>query len=130
MKQNVSQLVGRIEGFRKKLVLFKISLLRNNATHFPLCSELLGEGKSIDFSAFSEKIDKIIGDFNRRFVDFNLLKAKVELFCNPMEIDIESQPPFVQLELCEMQANPFLLSKKDKRDDSFWKFASNEHYLR
>ena len=29
-----------------------------------------------------------------------------------------------------MQANPFLLSKKDKRDDSFWKFASNEQYLR
>ena len=66
-KQNISQLVGHIEGFCKKLVLFRASLQRNNATHFPSCCELLGEGKSIDFSSFSEKITDISAEFNDRF---------------------------------------------------------------
>ena len=35
------KLVGPIEDFHKKLVLFWASLQRNDATHFPSCSELL-----------------------------------------------------------------------------------------
>ncbi|XP_076804676.1 general transcription factor II-I repeat domain-containing protein 2-like [Clavelina lepadiformis] len=129
-KQNISQLVGHIEGFRKKLVLFKASLQRNDATHFPACSEVLGERKSIDFSAFSNKIGDIIDEFNDRFADFDLLKAQMELFNNPMEIVIESQPSYVQQELCELQSDPFLLSRKNERYDAFWRLLSNEQFPR
>ena len=103
---------------------------KNDDAHFPLCSELLGEGKSIYFSAFSKKIGKIIDEFNRRFADFDLLKAKAEIFSNSMEIDIEPQTSYFQLELCEMQADPFLLSKKNERYESFWKFPIIEQFPR
>ena len=47
---------------------------------------------------------------NERCADFDLLKAKLELF-NNLE-DVKSQPPYLQQELCELQLDPFLLSKK------------------
>ena len=56
-----------------------------------------------------------------RFADFDLLKTKLELFNNLMEVEIESQASCFQLELCELQADPFLLSKKNERyDDVFF----------
>ena len=120
-KQFISQRVGHIEGFRKKLVLFKASLQKNDASHFPSCCELLGEGTKIDFCAFSTKIGEVTDEFNRRFVDFDLLKTKLELFSNPMEVDIKSRASCFQLELCKLQADPFLLSKKnERRYDVFW----------
>ena len=64
-----------------------------------------------------------------RFADFDLLKTKLELFNNLMEVDIESQASCFQLELCELQADPFLLSKKNERyDDVFWKLVSKEQF--
>ena len=82
-KQNKSQLVERIEGFCKKLnVLFRAFLQRYKITHFPSCSVLLGEEKSIDFSSLFEKMGEISDEFNDGFADFDLLKAKVELVNN------------------------------------------------
>ena len=127
-KQFISQLVGHIEGFHKKLVLFKASLQKNDASHFPSCCELLGEGTRIDFCAFSRKIGEVTDEFNRRFADFDLLKTKLELFSNPMEVDIKSQASCFQLELCELQADPFVLSKKNERYDVFWKLVSKEQF--
>ena len=127
-KQFISQLVGLIKGFRKKLVLFKASLQKNDASHFPSCCELIGAGTKIDFCAFSAKIGEILMSFNCRFADFDLLKTKLGLFNNPMEVDIESQASCFQLELCELQADPFLLSKKNERYDVFLKLISKEKF--
>ena len=85
---------------------------------------MIGEGTKIDFCAFSAKIGEATDKFNRRFADFDLLKTKLELFNNPMEVDIESQASCFQLELCELQADPFQLSKKNERYDVFWKLVS------
>ena len=71
-------------------MLFKASLQKNVASHFPSCCELIGEGTKIDFCAFSAKIGEVADEFNRRFADFDLLKTKLELFNNPMEVDLES----------------------------------------
>ena len=100
-----------IEGFCMKLVLFRASLQRNDAIHFPLCDDLLDEGIVTDFSAFFEKIGEISDEFNDRFADFDLLKANVGFFDSPIEVDIESQLPYLQQELCELQSDPFLLSR-------------------
>ena len=89
---------------------------------------MIGEGTRIDFCAFSTKIGEVTNEFNRRFADFDLLKTKLELFSNPMEVDIESQASCFQLELFELQANPFLLSKKNERYDVFWKLVSKEQF--
>ena len=69
---------------------------------------VLSEENSMDFSAFFEKIGDISDVFNDRFADFDLLKTKVELFNNPIEVDVESQPPYLQQELCELQSDPFV----------------------
>ena len=54
----------------------------------PSCCELIGEGTKIDFCAFSAKIGEVTDEFNRRFADFDQLKTKLELFNNPMEVDL------------------------------------------
>ena len=126
-KQFISQLVEHIEGFCQKLVLFKASLQKNDISHFPSCCELIGEGTRIDFCAFSTKIGKVTNEFNRRFADFDLLKTKLEFLSNPMEVDIESQASCFQLELCELQADLFLFSKKNERY-VFWKLVSKEQF--
>ena len=97
-KQFISQLVGHSKGIRKKLVLFKASLQKNDASHVSSCCELNGEGTKIDFCAFSAEIGEVTNEFNRRFADFDLLKTKLELFNNLMEVDIESQASCFQLE--------------------------------
>ena len=98
-RQNISQLVGHIESFCKNLVLFRASLQRNDVTHFFSCSKLLGEGKSNDFFAFFEEICEISDELNDGFADFDLLKAKVKILNILIEVDRESQPPYLQLEL-------------------------------
>ena len=65
----------------------RASLQRNDATYFPLCSKLLGEEISINFSAFFKKIGEISNEFNDRFADFNLLKENVEFFNSVMTVD-------------------------------------------
>ncbi|XP_023723809.1 protein FAM200A [Cryptotermes secundus] len=39
-KQNISQLYGHIEGFRKQLDVMQIALKSNNTAHFPSCQKL------------------------------------------------------------------------------------------
>ena len=91
---------------------FRVSWQRNDATYFFSCNKLLAKEKSINFSTFFEKIGEISDEFNDRFADFDLLKANVELFNNLMKIDTESQPPYPQQELCELQSDFFSCQKK------------------
>ena len=102
----------------------RASLQRNDATYISSCSELLGEGINIDFSAFFEKINKI----NDRFADFDLLKAKMEPFNNTIKVDIELQPLYLQQELHKLQSDSFLLSRKNERYETFWKLVSKEQF--
>ena len=101
---------------------------KRNANHFFSCSNLLCEEKSINFSAFFEKIDDISDKFNDRFADFELLRVKVKLFNNSVEVDVEFQPPYFQQELSKLQLDPFLLSRKYERYDPFLKFVSQEQF--
>ena len=47
-------------------------------------------------------------EFDDRFAEFDLIKKQIELFINPIEIKIESQAAAFQLELCDLQSDPFL----------------------
>ena len=60
-----------------------------------------------------------------RFAEFDSIKEQIELFINPVEIQIESQAAF-QLELCDLQSDPFLRSKKNERYEAFWKLVNIE----
>ena len=100
-------------------MLFEGSLRRNNITHFPSCCELRGEKKAFIFLSYLKKIGHIRDQFKDRFADFDLLKAKMELFNNPMEVEVEPQPFYTQQQLCELQADQFLLLRKNERSDVF-----------
>ena len=88
--------------------------------------------KAFFFSAFFEKIGEISDEFNDKFADFDFLKENVKLFNNPIEVDVESQPLYLQQELYELQSDPFLLSRKNECYKKFWKLTSKEQlpYLR
>ena len=107
-------------------MLLKTSLQRNDATHFSACSDLVGEEKTIDFSAFSKKIGDISDKFDCRFAEFYLLTTKLEFFYNPIEVKIESQPSHVQQESCESQADPFLCQERMSVTTFFWKLVNKE----
>ena len=126
--QNICQLFGHIEAFRRKLQLLAADLHKNVVSHFPSCQTLLEERNSVDFSAFAEMLDNVSKEFYDRFADFDLIKEQIKLFSNPMEIQIETQPSEFQLELCDLQSDPFLQSKKNERNKAFWKLVSNEQF--
>ena len=58
-------------------------------------------------------LDNVSNEFDDRFAEFNAMKEQIELFINPMEIEIETQATKFQLELCDLQSDPFLQSKKE-----------------
>ena len=50
--QSISHLVGHVEGFCSKLVLFTNCLQNNNLAHFPSCSMIKEEYSNADFTQF------------------------------------------------------------------------------
>ena len=68
--QNISHLVGHVEGFRSKLVLFTDCLQNNNLVHFPCCSVIKEEYSNADFTQFVSNITSLFAEFQTRFEDF------------------------------------------------------------
>jgi hypothetical protein len=127
-QQNISQLVGHIEAFCKKLQLFSTCLRKNDLSHFAFCHELLADDIEADFQVLSEKIETLSSEFEKRFRDFEKLKPSLLLFNNPMEVNVETQLPELQLELCELQSGPFFLTKKKENRKSFWKLVCKDRF--
>lgn len=127
--QTVSDLIGIINGFRNKLKVFKHALENKNLTHFPSCLQLAEEFKEkvIEFSSCSSHIQQVIEEFNARFEEIESLKSSVLLYNNPLGATIEDQPPDLQLELCDLQADIFLMTRQEKGHD-FFKLLSKERF--
>ena len=45
-----------------------------------------------------------------------------------MQVSVATQPSEFQLELCELQSDQFLLSKKQEKPENFRKFVSQERF--
>ncbi|XP_025412100.1 general transcription factor II-I repeat domain-containing protein 2-like [Sipha flava] len=71
-------------------------------------------------------IDELIVEFKRRFEEIELMRPQINLFNNPMSVEIGKQDLSLQLELCELQTDPFLSAKEI--DVSFWKTLPVEKY--
>ena len=108
--QNICQLFGQLEAFCRKLQFLAADLHKNNVSHFPSCQTLIEKRNSVNFSAFAEMLDNVSKEFYDRFADFDLIKEQIKLFSNPMKIQIKTQPSEFQLELCDLQSDPFLQS--------------------
>ena len=55
--------------------------------------------------------------FSTRFQDFQKLEESLLLFTNPLTAEIDSQEPEFQMELCELQADMFLRTRREKGPD-------------
>lgn len=126
-KQNISQLYGHVEGFRKKLEVMQIALKENNTAHFPSCQQLK-ERNDTNFSMFHEIIIDIKKQFQDRFQDFDSLKPKLALLNNPMNIEVSEVPCDLQMEVCDLQADPFYQTQKCDDPENFWKLISKERF--
>ena len=98
--QGISHLVGHVEGFRSKLVLFTNCLQNNNLAHFPPCSVIKEEYSNADFTQFVSNITSLSEEFQNRFQDFEKLKSPLALYNNPMQVSVAMQLSEFQLELC------------------------------
>ena len=126
--QNISHLVGHVVGFRSKLVLFTECLQNNNFAHFPCCSVIKEEYSNADFTQFVSNIILLSEEFQTRFEDFQKLKSPLALYNNPMQVSVATKPSEIQLELCELQNDQFLLSNKHEKPENFWKFVTQERF--
>jgi hypothetical protein len=88
--------------------------------HSPACSALSAEIEAdnadsigqhaADFSKF-HSVQVLSDPFNDRFSDFRQSSEQFRLFNDPFSAAIENQPDNLQLELCELQSDDFLLGK-------------------
>ncbi|KAJ8879853.1 hypothetical protein PR048_020470 [Dryococelus australis] len=94
------------------------------------CEEILKvfkeKDKVVDYSDCSFKIQEIIEEFDR-FIEVEDLKKSFLLFSNPLSVKIKEQEPHVQLELCDLQADPFFQTRQEKGPD-FFKLLSEDRF--
>ena len=120
--KTVSHLMSDVNAFRSKLRLLKIGLEKSDLTHFATCRKLVEDFELTehpDFSKFSVDISDIMDQFSTRFQDFQKLEESLLLFTNPLTAEIDSQEPEFQMELCELQADMFLRTRRETGPDFF-----------
>ena len=113
-EQSISRLVGHVEGFHSKLVLFTNCLQNNNLAHFPSCSVIKKEYSNADLTQFVSNITSLSEEFQNRFEDFKKLKSPLALYNNPMQVSVVTQPSEFQFELWSFKVISFCCQKSKK----------------
>jgi len=109
------------------LELFKNVFVENKLINLPCCEVIKQEfDNEFNFEHCITHIDELIVEFKRRFEEVELMRPQINLFNNPIAVEIEKQDPSLQLELCELQTDPFISAKEI--DVSFWKTLPVEKY--
>lgn len=129
-QQNIANLYGHLDGFKNKLKLFKSTLANNIFTFFPNCKEHSEEINNFEETSFSDHvkhIETIIEEFENRFGDFKKIEGDISIFSQPLSICIDNVRSDLQLELCDLQSDPFYTARSEKGED-FFKLLSKESY--
>ena len=98
----------------------------NDFSHFDSLHELLADDVEVKCSRFVADIEALSHEFENRFKVFDRLKPNLYLYNNPMDVNVKTQLPEFQLELCELQCGLFLLSRKNETQERFWKLFSKD----
>lgn len=125
--QTISNLVAEIDGFQCKLKLWKNEIMAEKLDYFPLCLKL-SKSSTGSFHSMSEIIQTILDEFEVRFADLAFIRNDLKLFNNPMAVDIKQQRCDLQMELCELQNDPFYLSMENAKPVEFWKLLDKEKF--
>lgn len=128
-EQTISDLVSHIDGFYKKLELFILELSRNEFHNFPCCGEIQEEHEILpsNIDSFKSTLTHVLDEFKVRFQDFNRIRDDLNLFNNPMQVEIAEQKPEFRLELCDLQGDRFFISRKET-GLNFFRMLSNDKY--
>nr|XP_022904403.1 general transcription factor II-I repeat domain-containing protein 2-like [Onthophagus taurus]XP_022904404.1 general transcription factor II-I repeat domain-containing protein 2-like [Onthophagus taurus] len=92
-----------IKTFIAKLKYFQNQLKSNNATHFPHLNDFEMENKPI--SEYSHNIKDLLEEFEKRFAYLEKFEQMFNIFNCPFNIDVNSAPGYLQLELIDLQSN-------------------------
>lgn len=93
-----------IKAFNKKLLLFEHQLRNNNAQHFPLLNNF-PKNQPKNFTKYANEIKKLIAAFDSRFSELVKYDKMFEIFSCPFQVDVNSVPENLQMELIELQCN-------------------------
>ena len=128
-KHNICDLVGKIQAFKRKLILWENQLRARNTGHFPLL-ETVKEG--VDFDEYESVIRQLQEEFEKRFSELSELQAALDIFVRPFSLCADSVPQLFQLELIDLQCNVrlkdrFLMSRSLEK---FYRGFPQEEYPR
>jgi hypothetical protein len=97
--------------FRRKLSIFKDNMQKNYPTHFKDCKITNVALDNADFTHFADCTGELEQEFQNRFSDFDNMKTILHLFSNPLGSKVEEQDHDLQMEMCKLQSDLFLVSK-------------------
>lgn len=97
-----------ILAFETKLKLWECQLEKSNLFHFPTL-EKTDCNESI--TIFVAEIQNLRTEFSSRFADIRLATNDLKLFGNPFDVNADTVPENVQMELIELQCSGLLRSK-------------------
>lgn len=97
---------------------------------FLACMETFEElGESVDFSGHYSHFDDFKNNFEERFQDFVKLQPSMLLFCDPRTVDVSTVESCYQMELCDLQADPFLKQRPETGAEPFRLLSSDRFPL-
>lgn len=130
--QTVSDLYAHIRAFQRKLDLFRdyFSSASPNLALFPFCEEMRKDVPECEklFPKYRTDIETLQKQFSERFQDFHAMQPRVALFTDPISAAVSEQPVELQLELCELQSDPFFQSRRNKKGISFWRLLPESRF--
>lgn len=122
----IFDLVCSLDGFMKKIILFKNNISQNNTSHFECCSDLKSKIPACDFRSHEKYIDILKAELEKRFSDFAKIRNLTDVFYKALTCEIENQPVDLQLELCDLQSDGSVIDLRDKIE--FWRSINTDTY--
>ncbi|XP_076658381.1 general transcription factor II-I repeat domain-containing protein 2B-like [Halictus rubicundus] len=120
--QSISKLCSHVDSFRRRLVLFRnhLNTEQKNFFSFPSCKLVFEEfGTKCDFDNHLHILRSAIVRFDKLFTDFDSLRNDLILFDNPLTAKIEEQAPEYREELCDLQHDISLKTRKETGAEFF-----------
>ena len=100
-------MVSRITAFEVKLRLWESQLMKSNFTHFKRLHACSPEDVSVHVGI----VTQLREEFSARFSDLRGYKDDFKLFTSLFDVDVESAPSEVQMELVDLQCSDELKSR-------------------
>lgn len=112
--QVITDMHDHVKALKCKMMLWEKQLAVDNLSHFPTC-KAYRESTSVPISyrIYTEKMESLLADFEKRFQDFKYQEANFSLFTSLFTVDIDKVPPYLQMEVIEIQCQTHLKQKFD-----------------